>query len=466
MTRKNLFSWLCVICMVASAAARITLFCMKGTEGADIGGLLVLPVCAAILYGLIILFDGKEHFYRTAIPMGMIFAYYAIKWLSFGRTPLISWLCWGLAVLLAVNYTMLTSFMSKHYWSLLPIYGILLGGVFSTHSIWKSYERIGNSLPFPDLFLPDLLLFVGLILMVLGTQVYPAGEYHPTWGDRPDGRRIRTLPPISQVGPYIMVNRNGASNHFETALEVSAVDRYIRKKRKEGLVGFGMNHVLLACYVRAVAKYPAVNRFLSGQKVYTHGDDIQYCMTVKKEMTIESPDTVIKVHLNPQDTAEDVYRKLNTAVEEVKNTPLDSSFDGVAQILTLIPGVLLKFAVWLLKTLDYFGLLPKFLLEVSPFHGSVFFTSMGSLGIPAIYHHLYDFGNLPVFGAFGLKRFATEVQEDGTVLQKKYVDVKFTLDERIADGYYYAAFLKYYLRLIAHPEVLDLPPEVVNSDID
>lgn len=452
--------------MIASAAARITLFCMKGTEGADIWGLLVLPVCAAILYSLIILFDGKEHFYRTAIPMWMIFAYYCIMWLSFGKTPLLSWLCCGLAVLLAFYYTLLTSSRAKRYWSVLPIFIILLCGTFSAHKIWQDHEMVGNSLPNPDLFLPDLLLFIGLILMVLGTQVHPAGEYHPTWGDRPDGRRIRSLPPISQVSPYIMVNRNGSSNLFETSLEVSAIDRFIRKKRKDGLVGFGMNHVLLACYVRAVAKYPAVNRFLSGQKVYTHGEDIQYCMTVKKEMTIESPDTVIKVHLNPHDTAEDVYRKLGAAVEEVKNTPLDSSFDGVAQAFTLIPGIFLKFAVWLLKTMDYFGLLPKFLLEVSPFHGSVFFTSMGSLGIPAIYHHLYDFGNLPVFGAFGLKRFATEVQDDGTLVQKKYVDVKFALDERIADGYYYAAFLKYYLRLVAHPDVLDLPPEVVNSDID
>ena len=104
-------------------------------------------------------------------------------------------------------------------------------------------------------------------------------------------------------------------------------------------------------------------------------------MTVKKEMTADSPDTIVKVHLNPHDTADDVYRKLQSAVENVKNTPLDSSFDNTAGALTLIPGVFLKFTVWLLKTLDYFGMLPKFLLEVSPFHGSLFFTSMGSLGI-------------------------------------------------------------------------------------
>ena len=190
-------------------------------------------------------------------------------------------------------------------------------------------------------------------------------------------------------------------------------------------------------------------------------------MVIKKEMTVDSPDTSIKVHLNPRDTAEDVYRKLNAAVERVKATQeLDSSLDGLIQYLNLIPSIVLKFVVWLLKLLDYFGLLPKFLTELSPFHGSLFFTSMGSLGIPPIYHHLYDFGNLPVFGAFGCKRRALEVMEDGSVVQKKYIDVRFVLDERICDGYYYATFFKHYRRLLAHPEVLDNPPEEVVRDID
>ena len=225
--------------------------------------------------------------------------------------------------------------------------------------------------------------------------------------------------------------------------------------------------MLLAAYVRGIAKYPQLNRFISGQRVYSRGEDIQYCMVIKKDIKIDSPDTSIKVHLSPRDTAIDVYNKLNAAVEEVKRTQeLDSNLDSLIQYLNLIPGVLLKFVVWLLKFLDYFGLLPAFLLELSPFHGSLFFTSMGSLGIPPIYHHLYDFGNLPCFGAFGCKRRATEVLEDGTVVQRKYIDMKFVLDERIVDGYYYATFFKYYRRLLAKPEVLDLPPEEVVKDID
>ena len=272
---------------------------------------------------------------------------------------------------------------------------------------------------------------------------------------------------MDQITAYFQWERNICSNLFEESFEISHVERYIRQKRREGCTDFGITHVLLAAYVRGVAKYPQLNRFISGQKVYSRGNDIQYCMVVKKEMSVESPDTSIKVHLTPYDTAVDVYNKLNAAVESVKSTQeLDSSLDGLIMALNLVPGVFLKFTVWLLKLLDYFGLLPKFLLELSPFHGSLFFTSMGSLGIPPIYHHLYDFGNLPVFGAFGCKRKALEIQEDGSVVQKKYLDVKFTLDERIVDGYYYAAFFKHYRSILRRPEILDIPPQELQSDID
>ena len=225
-------------------------------------------------------------------------------------------------------------------------------------------------------------------------------------------------------------------------------------------------HVLLAGYCRAVCKYPAANRFISGQKIFSRDKDIQFCIAVKKSMSVDSPETVIKVHLQPGDSPEDVYRKLNEKIEEAKNTPLDSGMDNVAQLLAYIPGVVLKFGVWLLKTLDYFGLLPKFLLEVSPFHGSLFFTSMGSLGIPPVYHHIYNFGNIPIFGAFGCKRMQLEPQEDGTVIQKKFIDCKFVLDERTMDGFGYAAFFKHFKFIISHPNMLDTPPEQILKDID
>ena len=477
-SRKNVLTWLMTLCLVGSAVARIVIPSVKGVwDELNVWSQIVLPVAATLLYVLIALFNGKEMFYKTAIPVWMMGIYYAIIPHSIiGNHPLLLGMYYICIIFLCSMYTALSSGKLRYPWLLTGLWLLPIAAAVYGHQQSLFYAQPGV-VYIPELpqkmaletvysFLPEYLLFAGCFLLSLGMKVSSDGKYHPTWGDRKDGRRVRTLAPMAQITMYFQWERNICSNLFEESFEISHIDRYIRQKRREGLKDFGITHVLLAAYVRGIAKYPQLNRFISGQKVFSRGEDIQYCMVIKKEMTVESPDTSIKVHLTPRDTAEDVYHKLNAAVDAVKATQeLDSGIDNLIQYLNLIPGLLLKFVVWLLKLLDYFGLLPTFLTELSPFHGSLFFTSMGSLGIPPIYHHLYDFGNIPCFGAFGMKRKALEVLEDGSVVQKKYVDVKFVLDERICDGYYYATFFKYYKRLLAHPEVLDHPPEEVVQDI-
>ncbi len=458
---KNVLTWLVALCMVCSAVARV----LVGVEGTDWWSQILLPLAATLLYGLICLLNGKEQFYKTAIPVWLLSIYYAFVFFGydFGKFDRLMGCLFAVALLFtAVLYTQITCGKVNATILILPIAAFPLAALLYLN---RELVLSGNweALRF---LLPDGLATLGLMLVFFAIRIHPAGEYHPTWGDRTDGRRIRTEPPMNQVSPYIMVTRCTSMNLFEEAFEITNVERYIRQKRREGMTSFGLMHVLLACYCRTLCRYPALNRFIAGQKIYSHGEDVQFCLTVKKEMTSTSPETVIKVHLSPRDTAEDVYNKLNAEIEKVKNSPLDSSFDNLAHAFMLIPGLFLKFTVWLLKTMDYFGLLPKFLLELSPFHGSVFFTSMGSLGIPPIYHHLYDFGNLPVFCSFGCKRRELELQEDGSIVQKKYLDFKFSMDERIADGFYYAAFFKHFKRIMRHPEILDEQPEEVLQDID
>ena len=468
-SRKNVLTWLMALCLVGSAVTRIVFAGLNGSGGSlEVWSQIVLPVAATLLYVLITLINGKEMFYKTAIPVWMMGLYFALQpHQIIGNNTFVLIMYCICIVFYCLIYTCITSGRIRWTWLLVPLF---LAGIAAIAYVNYIVYRNSSSLTSTAavlLYLPDYLMFGGCLLLTLAIRVHSDGKYHPTWGDRSDGRKIRTLAPMAQITAFFQVERNTCSNLFEEAFEITNIDRYIRQKRREGLTDFGITHVLLAAYVRGIAKYPQLNRFISGQKVYSRGDDIQYCMVIKKEMMVDSPDTSIKVHLSPSDTVYDVYNKLNAAVESVKATQeLDSSLDGLIQYLNLIPSIVLKFVVWLLKLLDYFGMLPKFLLELSPFHGSLFFTSMGSLGIPPIYHHLYDFGNLPCFGAFGMKRRALEVQEDGTVVQKKYIDVKFVLDERICDGFYYATFFKHYRRLLRNPEVLDNPPEEIVKDID
>ena len=463
-SRKNAFAWLMALCFVYSLAARIWIFGFTKHAGTiDLWGQLLLPLAATLLYLQIVLVDGNECYYRSFIPVCMMAVYGGICVAKNLDGKLYVWLFWIALIFLSLLYAEIISGSRQHWVWLLPfLVASVLGVVLYNNKdafLQADWDRILR-------IHPDLILLLGWLLVSFAVRIHPLGQYHRRWGDRCDGRRLRSLDAMNQVSPYIMVTRNTSTNFFEEAFEISNVDRYIRQKRREGLTNFGIMHVFLAAYCRTVAKYPGLNRFIAGQKVYSRMEDIQFCLTIKKEMTTQSPETVIKVHLSPRDTADDVYRKVNETIENAKNTPLDSGFDVTAHALMLVPGVFLKFLVWLLKTLDYFGLLPRFLLEVSPFHGSIFFTSMGSLGIPPIYHHLYDFGNLPVFGSFGCKRKALQILEDGTAVERKYVDFKFTMDERIVDGYYYAAFFKHFKRIIAKPEVLDNPPEEVKTDID
>ncbi len=290
-----------------------------------------------------------------------------------------------------------------------------------------------------------------------------AKKYKKRFGDRKDGRRVRTLHPMDYVSPYIMVERNDASNFFRDSFEVTRAEEFIKRMRENGLKDFGYTHLLIATYVRTVSQFPGINRFIGGQKIYAR-DEIVVNMMVKKKMATNEQGTAIKVKFDPADTVADVYHKFQAAVDEVY-TSEGSGFDKAAAVINKIPGLIKKFIVWLLKTLDYFDLLPKALTGVSPFHGSLFITSMGSLGIMPIYHHLYNFGNVPVFIAFGAKRKAYEISRTGEVLKSLYIDLAVVTDERICDGFYFASAFRKFGYYMKHPEVLEKAPETVVEDI-
>jgi len=286
------------------------------------------------------------------------------------------------------------------------------------------------------------------------------------FGDRWDGYRMRTVSPMLQVMPFIMPQRCDALNYFTESLDITEAEKYVRNKVKEGKTNFTILHVFLASYIRAISQRPGINRFISGQHIFGRRN-IVINMVVKKEMSMHSPDTCIKVYFEPSDTIDEVYEKFNAAVQTaLADVDNKSDFDKVSKALTYIPRFLLRFTIKLLSFLDYFGIMPKALLKVSPFHGSMIITSMGSLGIPAIYHHLYNFGNLPVFISYGAKYSQVDVDTEGTPTKKRMIDMKVVTDERICDGYYYASAFKIIKRNVENPQGLELPPETIAEDIN
>lgn len=284
------------------------------------------------------------------------------------------------------------------------------------------------------------------------------------FGDRKEGRYLRSLDPYNGLTPYIMRTRNDASTYYKDQIEVTKAWNYLRQKRAEGFERIGFLHIFVAAYVRMLSQCPALNRFVSGQRIYAR-NNIEFVMTVKKDMTADASETSIKVIFEPTDTIKEVYEKIEAEISRVKNDPSENGTDSTARALMKAPRLVLRFIISFLNFLDYFGWLPQSLLDVSPFHGSVIVTSMASLGIQPIYHHLYNFGNLPVFVSIGKRHREFELDKNGEVKQRNYIDFAVVSDERICDGFNYAKAFKYFRSYLRDPSVLDCPPEEVFTDI-
>lgn len=283
-------------------------------------------------------------------------------------------------------------------------------------------------------------------------------------GDRKEGRLVRSMPAYNKFIPYIMPSRDDRHNYYEESFEVTELDRHLRRLRVNGYKGIGMLHFLIAAYVRGVSRFPAMNRFVVGRRIYAR-KNIEVVMTVKRSMSVDAEETSIKVIFEPTDTIFDVYEKMNAAINKIKTDDTNTSTDDVAETLCRLPRFLLRFALGVIRMMDYFGWLPQALLDASPFHGSMIITDLGSLGIGPIYHHIYNFGTLPVFVAFGAKHHKYELDRHGEMVDRKYIDCKFVMDEGICDGHYFAQFLKAVRYMFQHPEIVESPPVTVNEDI-
>ena len=481
---KNPLLWLSALLAALSFAARIAYY-SPIRDGAEGTGAFLFPLLFIVLPGLCylfftldIVFKGKRELYRTSRPVlaFTVFLIARVLWLlKEGKNGVTSAAFAAALILAYVVCAMLYRFAvntggRKRYIALRRALALAaLASAFILELILVLLPMMKQDLSFAA-YLAEASLLMNIlapIAVLIGAKKLESEHPLPMAGDRKDGRRIRSLDPMNSVAVYIMPERNSANNLFHDCVEISKTEEYIRKKREQGLDSFGYTHLFLAAYVRTVSQRPAVNRFISGQKVYSREDRIEIAMAIKKDMSLEGSETIVNIVLSPEDTPETIYEKFNKEVEAVKNTDeLNSSFDKLAGLVNYIPGVLLKLTVWLFKTGDYFGLLPNIITKLSPFHGSIFLTSMGSLGIPPVYHHLYDFGNIPVFLAFGMKRSENEVREDGSICRKKYIDFTVNTDERICDGYYFASAFKFFKRCVADPSRLDEPPESIVWDIE
>lgn len=282
--------------------------------------------------------------------------------------------------------------------------------------------------------------------------VYPGRKRRP--GDRYDSFRIRKEDPFFAVIPHIMKNRTGSMVFFEEKVDITRMEQFIRRMRREtGMTDLSTLHVVMAAAVRLIATHPGLNRYVSGRKLYAR-NHIALSIAVKNEMSETGKETTLKTIFSPTDSLEDIWKKLRSGIESVKSSAQNNSTYRTAELLRRLPVCLLRVVVFLLWRMDEAGLMPQVIHRVSPFHTSAFVVDIGSTGIGSVYHHLYDFGSCPIFISIGRKETTFRMGRYGAVRPVRTINFRFVVDERICDGYYYAQAMRHFRRLLKHPDVL------------
>lgn len=264
---------------------------------------------------------------------------------------------------------------------------------------------------------------------------------------RPDGKQVKNLPPLVAAIPYIMPKRYDAQNTITENIDEEIIKAYIRAKRREGV---RLNHmsVIIAAYYKAVLEHPKLNYFVMNGKIYERN---HFCVSFAMLKGVGN-ETTLKIFLEPEDNVFTVNEKIRAVIAANEGTSQSNSTDRFAKFMFSVPG-LPKFVVWLAYHLDKHGLLPRKIIDLSPFHTSMFITNLASIRTSYIHHHCYEFGTTSVFVCMG-KPVPDYVRGD---LTKKMMPLGVVLDERICTGYEYARFYATFRRYISSPDCLERP---------
>lgn len=271
---------------------------------------------------------------------------------------------------------------------------------------------------------------------------------------RADGKRVRKADPMYTVVPYIMDKRYDAMNMTTVDIPVEPIQSYINAKRKEGIRLSHMS-VITAAYLRTVYEFPLLNNFIVNKKIYKH-NEFKVAMVVLKSLTTQQ-ETMSKVQFELDDTIFEVNDKMNAYVENNQKESTQNNTDKMIKFLVSVPG-LVNIGVGLFKLLDRYGLLPKFITDLSPFHASLTITNLASIRTNHIYHHIYQFGTTSVFIAMGNTREVPKRKGDEIVFEK-CIPLGVVMDERICSGLYFAKAFRSLKRYLNDPSLLEEKPE-------
>jgi hypothetical protein len=263
--------------------------------------------------------------------------------------------------------------------------------------------------------------------------------------------RVRQQPGITSFFPYLSRTRTESVVYFLRRLDVTDALDLIHKKKQEG-TKLSIFTLLVTAGARTFEQRPILNRFVLGRRLYQRDlFDVSY--VVKKSLSDDGEELLLTLPIDSGMKAVEVADLMTLRQDELR-TKEENGLDKLMGMFGRLPRPILRFLFSIVRLLDFHGILPAFIRNELPFYCSVFISNLGSIGVDAPFHHLYELGTTSIFLAFGKPYRETVVQRDGTVQVRKLMNLNFTVDERICDGYYLARSFDLFIRYMEHPETL------------
>ncbi len=276
------------------------------------------------------------------------------------------------------------------------------------------------------------------------------------WGDRKDGKRLKNISSMHCIMPLMYPNRCDNEAFISECIDLTNVQAYLEKKNAENPeYKYNLFQVMLTAVLKTITLRPKMNRFIANKTMYQH-NDVSASFTVKKIFSDNGGEALAQIHAKGSDTIDTVHDEIFRQVSFCRSDNVD---DGTAAMDTLqkLPVFLLKLVGAAVRFLDRHGWMPSSLVDADPYYTSFYITNLGSIKLHAGYHHLTNWGTCSVFVVLGERKKRPFYNDDGTVCMKDSVDIGLTIDERIADGYYYSRTIALLKKLLENPELLELP---------
>ena len=282
------------------------------------------------------------------------------------------------------------------------------------------------------------------------------------WGDRYDAYRIRDIDGVHHYMAYLMPRRTDAEVYINEQIDVTELLKYIKEKNVTGERKVTVFHCVIAAMARTVRMRPLLNRYISGKRYYMR-HDISMGFAIKKKFADHAEESLMIYHPKDEENLCAITDRLTPQVKEAKKEKSGRSVDDILNIVKKFPKWFMNLFMCFMRFTDSHGLMPKAFSSVDINYCTVLLSNLGSIKCNAVYHHLNNFGTNSIVVTIGEVHKENMVDEDGNSSVRDVMNIGVTLDERIADGFYFARSLKLVKHLFKNPELLD---KTLGEEID